>query len=142
MSKDERGPNIPDHIRRMALGAIGATPMQKVMVPINPSATLSEASSFEELCQELEATIRRLEAEKAALREALDRRIRPEMETVRAIAISSADDFAKLDRWWPKSKRGSNAENALASLLERIGTIQQCAEAALTALRQARGETE
>lgn len=49
-----------------------------------------------------------------------------EADTALGIAKAMVTDLAELERWWPLSKRGSNAQRCLDSIKARRDTIEQC----------------
>lgn len=57
-----------------------------------------------------------------------------EIDTAHRILEAAEQDFAELERWWPLSKRGSNAQRAFGTLRERIRTARQCAADAAVAI--------
>jgi hypothetical protein len=48
------------------------------------------------------------------------------VEIARNILCNARGDLEDLDKWWPKSKRGSNAERVLKSIKERISAVELC----------------
>ena len=59
-----------------------------------------------------------------------------ELSTMRGILAACAQDFETIDRCWPKSKRGSNADSAVRQLKDRIEVASACCEDAISALAE------
>ena len=49
-----------------------------------------------------------------------------EAETAKSACELALDDLAELERWWPKSKRGSNAQRIFDSVVQRIAGARDC----------------
>lgn len=49
-----------------------------------------------------------------------------EIETAARIIETAQGDLLTLERWWPASKRGSNAQRALDDLRGRLEVAQTC----------------
>lgn len=49
-----------------------------------------------------------------------------ETDTALGIAKSMCEDLEQLERWWPVSKRGSNAQRVLDSISSKRNALEQC----------------
>jgi hypothetical protein len=54
------------------------------------------------------------------------------LELIAGIEGGLEQDIAELERWWPKSKRGSNATRAFSSLISRARFAAKEAREALS----------
>jgi hypothetical protein len=52
------------------------------------------------------------------------------LDHVAGIGAGVEQDIADIDKFWPKSRRGSNAERAFASLVDRIRSAVAAADEA------------
>ena len=59
-----------------------------------------------------------------------------EIEMAASILDATAQDYAEIERWWPLSRRGSNAQSALDSLKGRVAAARLCVGDALKAIEQ------
>ena len=58
-----------------------------------------------------------------------------EAETAKAGCELALEEMAALDRWWPKSKRGSNAQCIFDSIAQRIAGARDCLTDGLKAVK-------
>lgn len=55
-----------------------------------------------------------------------------EAEFAKGACENALEDLAELERWWPKSKRGSNAQRVFERALQRISGARDCLVDGLT----------